>query len=166
MQTALFIEETLSEPTFNPRSTLAEFLEEAIRDQTRLTATYEKRVFVAVVHSRDKELIATLKTYLEQTQTHEISSTSEEVSKEVTHIEILNGKTSRLATLRGLLNFAAVHQERMLLTFQKLVIVVIPLLEEKLIEEIEDCIDNADADDALKEDGYISLDDLIKELGL
>jgi hypothetical protein len=48
---------------------------------------------------------------------------------------------------------------------KKLFIVVVPLKKEELMEEIEDWIDSAQADDALREDGFISAEQLDKNLG-
>jgi hypothetical protein len=54
-----------------------------------------------------------------------------------------------------------------MLTYQDHVFLAgVPIQDVEVIEQLEDCIDNANADEALKEEGSISLDDFIKELGL
>jgi hypothetical protein len=53
-----------------------------------------------------------------------------------------------------LLEQVAIEKERLTLNYQKKVfLAVVPIEDVKLIEAIEDCIDNADANDALKETG-------------
>lgn len=46
-----------------------------------------------------------------------------------------------------------------------LFLTVVPMDDVELIEKLEDCIDNANADKALKEEGFISEKQLDQELG-
>ncbi len=56
--------------------------------------------------------------------------------------------------LTELLDRVAVEKERMTLTYQnKVFLAVVPIEDVNVIEQLEDCVDNADADDALKEKG-------------
>jgi hypothetical protein len=57
-------------------------------------------------------------------------------------------------TLTELFERVAVEKERMTLTYQNNVfLAVVPIEDVNVIEQLEDCVDNADADDALKEEG-------------
>jgi len=57
-------------------------------------------------------------------------------------------------TLTELFDRVAVEKERMTLTYQnKVFLAVVPIEDVNVIEQLEDCVDNADADDALKEKG-------------
>ncbi len=52
-------------------------------------------------------------------------------------------------TLSELLEHVATEKERMTLTYQKKVfLAVVPIEDTDVIEQLEDCIDNADANDA------------------
>ncbi len=46
-----------------------------------------------------------------------------------------------------------------------LFLTVVPIDDVEVIEKLEDCIDNANADKALKEEGFISEKQLDQELG-
>ncbi len=55
----------------------------------------------------------------------------------------------------------------MTFTYNKNVfLAVVPIEDIKVIEQLEDCIDNADADDALQEKGSIPWEQVKKELEL
>jgi methyltransferase-like protein len=73
------------------------------------------------------------------------------------------------ASLRELLENVAAEKERMTLTYRKKVfLAVVPIEDIYLIEELEECIDRADVNDALQETlntGTISSEQLDKELG-
>jgi hypothetical protein len=71
-------------------------------------------------------------------------------------------------SLGDLVDRAAAKKQRLSLTYQNQVFVaIVPIEDEALFEEIEDCIDNANADDALKEGGQpIPWEQIKKELGL
>lgn len=168
---AILQTETFSEPQRVQRPTLADFLKEAMFDKERLTATYEKQIGLAVVPMEDVELIENLKSCLIKTSASDPRQTGEVMEQEefeaVTQIEILPNKNHGLAILEKLLDFAATRQEPMILTYQrKLFIVVVPIAEEALMEEIEDCIDRVDIEESLKETGSTSLSQLKRELGL
>jgi hypothetical protein len=73
--------------------------------------------------------------------------------------------TNTQPSLEELLDQSATEKERMTFTFQdKVLLAVVPIEDVELIEKISGCIDKADIDDALKEEGTISLNDFIKEL--
>ncbi|MEN8217150.1 MAG: hypothetical protein ABFS56_12435 [Pseudomonadota bacterium] len=76
-------------------------------------------------------------------------------------------KIDAQATLTELLDQVASEKERMTLTYKKNVfLAVVPIEDVDVIEQLEDCIDNADADDALKEEGSIPWEQVKKELEL
>ena len=80
---------------------------------------------------------------------------------------IQNQPVNTQKTLTEFLNHVAIKKERMTLTYQKKVfLAVVPIEDIEVIEQLEDCIDNADADDALKEEGSIHWEQIKKELGL
>jgi len=76
--------------------------------------------------------------------------------------------TSSARPLKEVLDEACVSQERLTLVYNnQLFLTVVPIEDVRVIEQLEDCIDNANADDALKEGGdLIPLEQLEKELGL
>ena len=78
-------------------------------------------------------------------------------------------KTEVQPTLRELLDDVAAEKERMTLTYRKKIfLAVVPIEDVYLIEELEECIDGADVNDALQEalnTGTISSEQLDKELG-
>ncbi|MEN8219943.1 MAG: hypothetical protein ABFS56_27060 [Pseudomonadota bacterium] len=76
-------------------------------------------------------------------------------------------KIDAQATLTELLDQVASEKERMTLTYKKNgFLAVVPIEDVDMIEQLEDCIDNADADDALKEEGSIPWGQVKKELEL
>jgi hypothetical protein len=170
MQVALREEESILEPSVEPRTPLDKWLEEAIQDQARLTATYQNKVFVAVVPRQDGELIEHLKNCLDRAMVNETfptdAPTDHDDDEKVSHLEIFPSRTQATLILRGLLDLATVNQMCLTLSYlKKLFIVVVPLGKDQLLEEIEDWIDSAQADDALREDGFISSEQLDKNLG-
>ncbi len=139
------------------RTKLEQWLTEAIVNQTRLTATYHpSRIFLAAVPLTDVELIAQLKRCL-----------NAEDDGDVSQVEIFPSRKYTTVILQKLFDHVEETKECLTLTYlKKLFIIVVPKEKEELMEEIEDWIDNADADDALREGGSTTLDDLIRELGL
>jgi hypothetical protein len=82
--------------------------------------------------------------------------------------EIVSKQTDKQPTLRQLLNIVATEKERMTLVFQnKVFLAVVPIEDVEVIEQLEDCIDSADIEDAHKEGGKsIPLEQIETELGL
>ena len=82
---------------------------------------------------------------------------------------IQNEESEVQPPLTELLESVAAEKERMTLNYRKKVfLAVVPIEDVYLIEELEDCIDSADANDALKESvetGTIFSEQLDKELG-
>lgn len=69
-----------------------------------------------------------------------------------------NQEVEAQQTLTELLDRVATEKERMTLTYKKKVfLTIVPIEDIDVIQQLENCIDNADADDALKKDG-VSLD--------
>jgi hypothetical protein len=172
MQAALLEEEPIFEPSIEPRTPLEKWLEEAIQDQARLTATYQNKVFVAVVPHQEGELIANLKNCLVRAMVNDTfptdAPTDHDDDEKVSHLEIFPSRTQATLILRGLLDLATVNQMCLTLSYlKKLFIVVVPLGKEELIEEIEDWIDSANIDDAHQEGGQpIPWEQIKRELGL
>jgi hypothetical protein len=172
MQVALREEEFILEPDIEPRTPLEKWLEEAIQDQARLTATYQNKVFVAVVPRQESELVETLKNCLERAMANETfptdGPTDREADEKVSHLEIFPSRTQAALILRGLLDLATVNQMCLTLSYlKKLFIVVVPLGKEELMEEIEDWIDSANIDDVHQEGGQpIPWEQIKRELGL
>ena len=69
-------------------------------------------------------------------------------------------------TLKELLELAKNEKKRLTLVYENtLFFTVVPIDDVDVVEKLEDCIDNANADDALKEEGFISSAQLDQELG-
>ena len=145
-------------PTTTQRLTLEQWLTEAIVDQSRLTATYQNQVFLVAVPLTDVELIKQLKNALD----------SGEEDGNVTQIEIFPNRKNATIILKKLFDHVEDTKDCLTLTYlKKLFVIVVPKEKEELMEEIEDWIDNADADDARKEGGVpIPWEQIEKELGL
>ena len=80
---------------------------------------------------------------------------------------IQNQPVNTQKILTEFLNRVAIKKERMTLTYQKNVfLAVVPIEDFEVIEQLEDCIDNADADDALKEEASTPWEQVKQELGL
>jgi len=93
-------------------------------------------------------------------------STPPSLGKLLTRCTIVQNEVQ--PSLGDLVEYAAAKKQRITLTYQNQVFVaIVPIEDEALFEEIEDCIDNANADDALKEGGQpIPWEQIKKELGL
>ncbi|RKZ58802.1 MAG: hypothetical protein DRQ99_24830, partial [Candidatus Parabeggiatoa sp. nov. 3] len=69
-------------------------------------------------------------------------------------------------TLKEVLDLAKIEKKRLTLVYENtLFLTVVPIDDVDVVAKLEDCIDNANADDALKEEGFISSAQLDKELG-
>ncbi|MCK5522381.1 MAG: hypothetical protein KAI83_04530 [Thiomargarita sp.] len=80
---------------------------------------------------------------------------------------IQQDKIDAVSTLTQFLDQVASEKERMTLTYNKNVfLAVVPIEDVKVIEQLEDCIDNADANDALKDKDSIPWEQVKKELEL
>jgi len=131
------------------------WLDSAAANKERMTFTYQKKVFLAVVPIEDVEVIKQLKNTIDN-ETHDTSETVQDST---------SGDT--LPILTELLAQVATKKEPMTLTYQKMLfLALVPIEQVEMIEQLEDCIDNADADDALKEEGSIPWEQVKKELGL
>jgi len=140
-------DETTRDKEINAPSSLEELFDRAAVEKERLTLTYQNKVFLVVVPIEDVKVIK------------QLSDCIHEAAK--------NNQTEIESDLDDLFDRAATQMVAMGLTYQdKVFLAVVPISDLELIEQLEDCIDNANADDALKEEGSISLDDFIKELGL
>ena len=57
-------------------------------------------------------------------------------------------------TLTEFCDSVAIEKERLTLTYKnKVFLAMVPIEDVKVIEQLENCIDNADVDDALQEEG-------------
>ncbi|OQY55241.1 MAG: hypothetical protein DRR08_30265 [Candidatus Parabeggiatoa sp. nov. 2] len=84
-----------------------------------------------------------------------------------TQPETLTPETDTQPSLEELLEQSAAEKERMTFSFQdKALIALVPIEDTELIAKISGCIDRANINDALKEQGAIALNDLTKELEL
>ena len=118
-------------------------------NKERMTLTYQKKIFLAVVPIEDIEVVEQLKSHINDYT----GSTLETISVN----EPLGNFLEKLISTKA----------RLSLTYQdKVFLAVVPIEDTYLIEELEDCIDNADADDALKEEGSIPWEQVKKELGI
>jgi hypothetical protein len=144
-------EGALREDLTQAQPSLSELLDCVATDKERMTLTYRKKVFLAVVPIEDLEVIK------------QLSNCIDDYTGSKLETICVDG------TLKELFERVATNHERMILTYREQVfLAVVPIEDFYLIEELEDCIDNADANDALKEaleTGTISSEQLDKELG-
>ncbi len=69
-------------------------------------------------------------------------------------------------SLKTVFERAKLDKQRLTLIYENsLFLTVVPMDDVEVIEKLEDCIDNANADKALKEEGFISEKQLDQELG-
>jgi hypothetical protein len=69
-------------------------------------------------------------------------------------------------TLKEVLELAKVEKKRLTLVYENtLFLTVVPVDDVEMVEKLENCIDNANANDALKEEGFIYEEQLDRELG-
>ena len=132
----------------NKEATLRELLENVAAEKERMTLTYRKKLFLAVVPIEDVEVIKQLK-------------------------HCFDDYTNSLETflvddaLGDFLNTA--EKAHFVVTYQnKVFLAVVPIEDVYMVEKLEEYIDCADANDALQESlntGTISSEQLDKELG-
>ncbi|RKZ89842.1 MAG: hypothetical protein DRR19_11090 [Candidatus Parabeggiatoa sp. nov. 1] len=97
-----------------------------------------------------------------QTSTKEVHT--QPSFKEVHDIAMTDAETQQ--SLKEVLDMATAEKKRLTLVYEnRLFLTVVPIDDVNVIEKLEDCIDNANADDALKEEGFISEEQLDKKLG-
>jgi len=131
------------------KPTLRELLENVAAEKERMTLTYRKKLFLAVVPIEDVEVIKQLKRCLD---------------------DYTNGPLETFRVYEALGDFLnTAENARFVVTYQnKVFLAVVPIEDVYLIEELEDCIDRVDANDALQEafnTGTISSEQLDKDLG-
>ncbi|MEK8021486.1 MAG: hypothetical protein VSS75_031810 [Candidatus Parabeggiatoa sp.] len=69
-------------------------------------------------------------------------------------------------TLKEVLDLAKNEKKRLTLVYEKtLFLTIVPIDDVDVVEKLEDCIDNANADEALKEEGFISSAQVERKLG-
>jgi hypothetical protein len=134
------------------------------------TFTIARKVFVAVVPRQQTELIEQLKRCVTTAHANQTFFTLNVSCYEDSDLAARSTNTPSVSTqptLREVLDQVDCQKEPQWVNYQdQLFLVIGSLAEEDLLSALEDCIDNANADEALKEDGAISLEDLIGELGL
>jgi len=130
---------------------LGELLERTMLEKDRMTLTYQKKVFLVVVPIEDTEVCKQLKECIERYTKQPVKTICVD------------------ETLEEFFETVAQEMARVTLIYKdKVWLAVAPIEDVYLIEELEDCIDSADARDALKEayeTGTISSEQLDKEVG-
>jgi hypothetical protein len=121
-------------------------LEQVAIEKKRLTSIYQDKIFLAIVPREDVNVIKQL--------VHAVKNPNEI-------------KTFTLLDLANSLEQVIVQNTSQMLCYQdQIFLAVAPKENAEVVEKLEDYIDNANANDALKEKGSISLDEFKKELGL
>jgi hypothetical protein len=165
--------ESLDEPAdvSEPRHSVKELLDLALADRHPTTFTVEQQLFVAVVLRDQVELIEQMQRALRDCGV--ASPLPEECvacydDLEVAARNTVTKEVSTQPTLLDVLDQVISQKEVKWVNYQnQLLLVVGPLEEEALLEALEDCIDNANADAALREGGEtIPWEQVVKELGL
>jgi len=145
----VILKETSHSAIKDAESNLRELLNNVATNKERMTLTYQKQIFLAVAPIEDIEVMKQLKSHINDYT----GSTLETISVN----EPLGNFLDKLISTKA----------RLSLTYQdKVFLAAVPIEDAYLIEELEDCIDNADADDALKEEGSIPWEQVKKELGI
>jgi hypothetical protein len=129
--------------------TLSELLENVAAEKERMTLTYRKKLFLAVVPIEDVEVIKQLEHHLDDYTNNQLK-----------RFQVDDALGEFLNTAENA-NFVVTYQKKVFLA-------VVPIEDVYLIEELEECIDHADANDAFHEalnTGTISSEQLDKELG-
>jgi len=142
--------DTLQNVQMATEPTLSELLTQVATEKERMTLTYRKQLFLAVVPIEDIEVFQQLKSGIEEYTKHP-----------VTTIRVDEALGEFLETVACVARLTLNYQDKVWLA-------VAPIEDFYLIEELEECIDCADARDALKEaeeKGFISSEQLDKELG-
>ena len=130
-------------------ASLRELLENVAAEKERMTLTYRKKLFLAAVPIEDVEVIKPLEHCLDDYINHQL---------ETFRVDEALGDFLNTADNA---HFVVAYQKKVFLA-------VVPIEDVYLIEELEECIDHADANDALHEalnTGTISSEQLAKELG-
>lgn len=173
IQEALAKLESLDEPSLisEPRHSVKELLDLALADRHPTTFTVAPQLFVAVVLRDQVELIEQMQRALRDFGVA-LPLPEEPVrcydDLEVATLNLVTKEVSTQPTLLDLLDQVVSQKKPKWVNYQnQLLLVVGPLEEEALLEALEDCIDNANADAALREGGEpIPWEQVVKELGL
>jgi hypothetical protein len=143
------VKESLERATYTVLDTtpsLEAILEQVAIEKKRLTLIYQDKVFLAIVPKEDVDVIKQL--------THAVKTPNKNI------------KTLTALDLENALLEVIVQNTSQVFYHENIFLAVVPIEYLEFIEIIEDSIDNANANDALKEQGSISLDEFRKELGL
>lgn len=139
----------------NAQPSLGELLECAAANKERLTLTYEDQLFLAVVPVEDIKVIAKLQQCMDNYAHQKLKP-----------IHVKNAARHAPFAIEDFVDNKSAENARITLIYQKKVfLAVVPIEDAYLIEELEDIIDNANADEALLEPGTISKDQADKILG-
>jgi hypothetical protein len=164
--------ESLDEPAdvSEPRHSVKELLNLALADRHPTTFTVEQQLFVAVVLRDQVELIEQMQRALRDFGV-DLPLPEDPVrcydDLEVAALNTVTKEVSTQPTLLDLLDQVVYQKKPKWVNYQnQLLLVVGPLKEEALLEALEDCIDNANADEALKEEGTIPWEQVKQQLGL
>ena len=123
---------TVQNEAIETQPTLSELLNHTAAYKERITLIYQKQVFLAMVPIEDVDVVKQLKKCM-----------SDYTQTQLETIRVDNALGDFLET-----------KARLTLTYQDKVFLAVASRDDfDLIEALEDCIDNADADDALKEEG-------------
>ncbi len=154
-----------------PKRSVEDLLDTALAEKRPTTFTVEQQTFVAVVPRDQVKLIEQLKCSLADFGIKTPLPEEQLTCYDDLDVAALNTVTKEVCTqptLIDLLDLVALQKEPKLVNYQnQLFLVVGPLEEEALLEALEDCIDNANADAALQEGGEpIPWERIERELGL
>jgi hypothetical protein len=117
--------------------TLCELLEGIAANKERTTLTYKKWVFIAVVPVEDVDVIEQLEECLYES--------AEDQPEPIPMENGLGDLLERQVTKKN---------ERVTLIFRnQLFLAAVPVKDAEMVEQLDECIDNADVDDVLEEEG-------------
>jgi hypothetical protein len=153
-----------------PRYSVKELLDLALAERHPTTFTVEQQVFVAVVLRDQVELIEQIQRALRNLGVVLPLPEAPVICYDDLDVAARNAVTREVSTqptLIDLLDQVTYQKKPQWVNYQnQLFLVVGPLEEEGLLEALEDCIDNANADEALKEEGAIPWEQVKQQLGL